>query len=589
MQLSECLGGWCFYNEGFLNEEDYYTEENQYGENIRMARFVNRGKVTQDIFGDYYARILEINSKTGLYPLYMAYSIFKTSKEKAFRESQLTGERGKSVDSEGYYRQAGNDLEIWKDVLQDNIFVVCRTKMAVSITKRTLAGFRKDVRMNVRCYEQKVAINDLINASIIKKTDEGITQEGKTFYFNGEKEILCDMIDVLRAKPEIFEKDIVQGKDFWHVYNSIPKSKNEDINDMRFKAVVGNPPYMITSDVNNRQTPIYHYFYNSAEKLSDIYSFITPARFLFNAGLTPPEWNKKMLEDEHLKVVYFSQDSSKCFPNVEIKGGVAIMYRNANEDFGPIGQFIPNENLNAIASKFIEDPKNNLTAIMYGGRSDLKFNDEFLKAYPNSKADRLAFIQIKRSNVTVLSPNEEYELKSSTFEALPYVFKEEVEDKSKYYHLLGLIGAKRVWRYIERTYMSPRYPQKNNIDKYKVFVPESNGGGFLGEVLTNPIIGYPGDSSSTTFISIGAFDTKEEAENCLSYIKTKFVRCLLGILKTTQHNPPSVWAYIPMQNFTEISDIDWRKSISDIDKQLYAKYHLEEDIEYIESVIKPME
>lgn len=296
-----------------------------------------------------------------------------------------------------------------------------------------------------------------------------------------------------------------------------------------------------------------------------------------------------MLEDEHLKVVYFSQDSSKCFPNVEIKGGVAIMYRNANENFGPIGQFIPNDNLNAIASKFKEDPKNNLTAIMYGGRSDLKFNDDFLKAYPNSKADRLAFIQIKRSNVTVLSPNEEYELKSSTFEALPYVFKEEVEDKSKYYHLLGLIGAKRVWRYIERTYMSPRYPQKNNIDKYKVFVPESNGGGFLGEVLTNPIIGYPGDSSSTTFISIGAFDTKEEAENCLSYIKTKFVRCLLGILKTTQHNPPSVWAYIPMQNFTEISDIDWKKSISDIDKQLYAKYHLEEDYEYIESVIKPME
>lgn len=590
MQLSECLGGWCFYNEGFLNEEDYYTEENQYGENIRMARFVNRGKVTQDIFGDYYARILEINSKTGLYPLYMAYSIFKTSKEKAFRESQLTGERGKSVDSEGYYRQAGNDLEIWKDVLQDNIFVVCRTKMAVSITKRTLAGFRKDVRMNVRCYEQKVAINDLVNASIIKKTDEGITQEGKTFYFNGEKEILCDMIDVLRAKPEIFEKDIVQGKDFWHVYNSIPKSKNEDINDMRFKAVVGNPPYMITSDVNNRQTPIYHYFYNSAEKLSDIYSFITPARFLFNAGLTPPDWNKKMLEDEHLKVVYFSQDSSKCFPNVEIKGGVAIMYRNANEDLGPIGQFIPDENLNVIASKFKEDPKNNLTAIMYGGRSDLKFNDEFLKAYPNSKADRLAFIQIKRSNVTVLGSNEEYELKSSTFEALPYVFKESVEDKSKYYHLLGLIGAKREWRYVEREYMSPRYPKKNNIEKYKVFTPKANGSGYFGETLSKTEIGRPGDSATSTFISIGAFDSEEEAVNCAKYLKTKLFRCLLGILKKTQDNPPSVWAYIPIQNFTSISDIDWSQSIADIDKQLYKKYKLSDtEIDFIDANISPME
>ena len=585
-QLSSCLGGWCFFEDDFKTP---YTEENQYGENIRMARFVDKGNVTNDIFSDYNARILEINSKTGLYPLYMAYSLFKTSKEKAFRESELTGERGKSTDSEGYYRQAGNDLEIWKDVLQDNIFVICRTKMAVSITKRTLAGFL-NLRMNVKCYEHQVAIDDLINAGIIKKTDEGVEQKGKKFYLNGDATTQCDMINVLRAKPEIFEQDIVRGNDFWHVYNSIPKSEKEDINNMRFKAVVGNPPYMITSDVNNRQTPIYHYFYSSAEKLADIYSFITPARFLFNAGLTPPEWNKKMLEDEHLKVVYFSQDSSQCFPNVEIKGGVAIMYRNANEDFGAIGQFIPDENLNLIASKFTEDPNMNLSSIMFGGRSDLKFNDEFLKAYPNSKDDRLAFIQIKRSNVTVLSPNEEYELKSSTFEALPYVFKEDVEDKSKYYHLLGLVGAKREWRYIERTYMSPRYPNKNNIDKYKVFVPESNGGGFLGEVLTNPIIGYPGDSSSTTFISIGAFDTEDEARNCLSYVKTKLVRCLLGILKTTQHNPPSVWAYIPLQNFTVISDIDWNQSVADIDKQLYKKYKLSDDeIDFIESAIKPME
>lgn len=88
---------------------------------------------------------------------------------------------------------------------------------------------------------------------------------------------------------------------------------------------------------------------------------------------------------------------------------------------------------------------------MFGGRSDLKFNDEFLKSYPNSKADRLAFIQIKRSSVKELGTNEEYELKSSTFEALPYAFKDYTEDKNEhYYHLLGLIGAKREWKYIEK-------------------------------------------------------------------------------------------------------------------------------------------
>lgn len=164
MQLSDCLGGWCFFNEEFDGE---YTEENEYGENIKMARFVDRGDVTNDVFGDYYSRILEINSKTGLYPLYMAYSMFKGIKEPEFRKL-LTGERGKSTDAAGYEKQAKDDLEIWKDVLQDNIFVVCRTPMAVSITKRTLAGF-KNLRMNVVCYEKDVEVDDLVNAGVLKK------------------------------------------------------------------------------------------------------------------------------------------------------------------------------------------------------------------------------------------------------------------------------------------------------------------------------------------------------------------------------------------------------------------------------------
>lgn len=240
MHLSNTLGGWCFLNEEF---DGNFTVENQFGENVNAARFVDRGDVTKDVFCDYNARILEINSKTGLYPLYMAYSIFKGVKEPEWRKIHLTGERGKSKDAEQYYRQAGDDLEIWKDVLQDNIFVVCRTPMAVSITKRTLAGFRKDVRLNVRCYEREVSVNDLISAGVIKKTDEGVEKVDNTYYFNDHESLPCDMINVLRAKPELFQSDVVQGIDFWHVYNSIPKKENEDINNMKFSAIVGNPPY----------------------------------------------------------------------------------------------------------------------------------------------------------------------------------------------------------------------------------------------------------------------------------------------------------------------------------------------------------
>jgi len=587
MHMSESLGGWCFYNEQF---DDNYTIENDFGENINAARYVDRGEVTQEIFGDYNARILEINSKTGLYPLYMAYSIFKGAKEPAFRINDLTGERGHNRDAEQYYHQAGNDLEIWKDVLQDNIFVVCRTKMAVSITKRTLAGFRKDIRMNVKCYEHNVTVNDLVNSGIIKATDNGVRLVNNIYYYNERISLECDMINVLRTKPELFTHDIIQGKTFWDVYNSIPLNKNEDINNMKFKAVVGNPPYQISSDANNRNTPIYHHFYEASGALSDIYSLISPARFLFNAGLTPPEWNEKMLNDNHVRVVKYMADSSECFPNNDIKGGIAIVMRNQNEEYQPIIQFIPDERLSSIAELFNPDSDSNLTSIIIGGRSDLKFNDVFLSDYPNSPADRLSFIQIKRPTVTQLGPNEEYELKSSTFEALPYVFEDFVTDSEKYYHILGLENAKRTWKYVKKTYLTPRYLEDNNIDFYKVFVPKANGSGKFGECLSKSEIGIPGDSATPTFISIGKFSSKDEALHCATYLKTKFLRCLLGILKKTQDNPPSVWAYIPLQNFTTLSDIDWSLPIPSIDKILYNKYGLSDDqIDFIESTVASMD
>ena len=97
-------------------------------------------------------------------------------------------------------------------------------------------------------------------------------------------------------------------------------------------------------------------------------------------------------------------------------------------------------------------------------------------------------------------------------------------------------------------------------------------------------------SATPTFISLGAFETEVEVENAMKYIKTKLTRGLLGIKKTTQHNPPSKWSFIPIQDFTQNSDIDWTKSIAEIDKQLYKKYNLsQEEINFIETNVKEME
>ena len=359
---------------------------------------------------------------------------------------------------------------------------------------------------------------------------------------------------------------------------------------MKFDFLIGNPPYQDSTSVNNRDSAVYQYFYDSAEEISRKYILISPARFLFNTGLTPKDWNEKMLADAHLKVKYYTQNSAKVFSNTDIKGGVVVLYRDAGKEFGAIEEFIPDDMLRGIARHFKKNAKINFPSIMYGGRSDLKFNDLFIEENPESIELRLKAIQKKHPKVKELSPNEEYEIKSSTLEILAPFFKEnEPEMTMDYYKILGLLNGKRVYRWIERKYLTARYPERNNIDAYKVMVPESNGSGAFGEVLSTPVVLEPYESSTPTFISVGCFKTRVEAENALKYVKTKMLRTLLGILKKTQHNASTNWAYIPLQDFTSNSDIDWSGSVAEIDQQLYRKYGLSDDeITFIETKVKEM-
>ncbi|MHC3983225.1 Eco57I restriction-modification methylase domain-containing protein [Weissella cibaria] len=508
MQMSLTFGGLTFWNSDFTANHD------EKGYPIR--RWVEH-KETQRIYSPD-AQILEINSKTGLYPLFMAASLF----QKRYEEIN----DGKVM--------APVENAIIQRILSNNLFVIAKTPMAKTITQRTLVGY-KDWQTNI------VYVDDLV--------------------------------ELLKADP-------VKGV----------KTIQETFGIMKFDAVVGNPPYDETRPGTTRQDTIYHLFYDLAEQLTDDYSLISPARFLFNGGLTPKPWNQKMLTDNHLVVRYYTQKSDAVFPNTTIKGGVAILQRSVSEDFGAIKRFIPNEILRKIAHKFDSDNQESLSSIIYGGRSDLKFNDVFLADYPQSIDDRLKAVQAKNEDVTELSPNEEYELKSSSFDILPYAFKDaDPNDDQKFYKILGLVNTNRIYRWIEKKYMDPRYPDNNNVDYWKVYVPESNGAGVLGETLSGPLVGSPSESSTTTFISIGKFDTEIEAENALKYVKTKFVRTLLGVLKITQHNPKSTWAYVPLQNFTNESDIDWSATLADIDNQLFAKYHFDsEEINFIKDNVQPM-
>lgn len=339
----------------------------------------------------------------------------------------------------------------------------------------------------------------------------------------------------------------------------------EQLKEMNLNFTIGNPPYQAQTD-NSRTKPIYDLFIDLSMDITHRVSLITPARYLFNAGFTSKKWNKKMLGSENLKVSIYKANSVTVFPNVDIKGGVAAIYYDKNRNFGGIGDFKAYEELDSISEKVNSASEPSLVDIIYA-ESSYRFdtNKEFVQQLVSERL------------------GNDKKVISNVFEKLPDLFTE-VQGKGRI-GFYGRLGSDRCIRYIERKYIED-HP---NLEKYKVFVPESNGSGAIGEVLSTPLIGEPLIGGTQTFLSIGAFDSRSEAEACLKYIKTKFARTMLGILKATQHNPKDTWRLVPLQDFTAGSDIDWSQSVADIDRQLYKKYALTPDeIAFIEEKVRPM-
>ena len=362
-----------------------------------------------------------------------------------------------------------------------------------------------------------------------------------------------DLINQLKHKPEQFLKHVT-SKTFW----------NKGVGKMFFDGVVGNPPYQ-NETANTSDEPVYNYFIDSSQKLSDKVSLIHPARCLFNAGKTPKDFNQRLLTNEHFKIVKYFPKSQDVFPTSDIKGGVAITFFDANENFGAIGTFIPYDELNLTHQKVVLDNKN------FQPFSEIIYPPEiyhFTKKFHEDNPDA----------VKILSDGHANDLTTNIFEKLPEIFLDyKLEDGREY--IQRLIKMQRAFKWIRRDYIT----EHESFNKYKVFVPKSNGSGALGEVVSTPLVGC-----TQTFITVGAFDTEAEARACHAYIKSKFCRAMLGILKVTQHNPPDKWAKVPLQDFNPATrDIDWS---GDVDAQLYRKYGLSDaEIKFIEEKVRAMD
>jgi len=339
-----------------------------------------------------------------------------------------------------------------------------------------------------------------------------------------------------------------------------------------FDYVIGNPPYQdkTIGDNGTYAPPIYDKFMDISYELADKVELIHPARFLFNAGSTAKSWNKKMLEDSHFKVIDYFEHSTDVFPNTVIKGGIVISYHDYKKEYGAIKIFAPYPELNNILKKvtgridFVGINTIMVTSYAY------HFLNTIYEDFPQAKG--------------LLSKGHEFDFKSNVFEKMDLVFSKN-KTGNDCIRVLGRVNNKRIYRFISSKYINDVI----NLHNYKVFLPGAIGTGKYGETISAPIIGYPSDAATETFLSLGNFKSKNEAENAIKYIKTKFCRSLYGILKRTQANTPGKWKYVPLQNFDSESDIDWSKSIPEIDQRLYEKYGLnEKEINFIETHVKEM-
>ncbi len=350
---------------------------------------------------------------------------------------------------------------------------------------------------------------------------------------------------------------------------------------MKFDYIIGNPPYQEEQlgDNEGYSPPVYNKFLDAAFELSDKVEMIHPGRFLFNAGSTPKAWNEEMLNDTHFKILEYYANSSDLFPNTSINGGIAISYRDNKKTFNPINVFTKFDELNTILKKVTSHADYSSFSSMVYTRTAYKLTDIMHEEHPEA--------------LEQLSKGHAYDFASNIFDRLPQLFFEDIpNDGKEYIKALGRKDNKRVELYIRRDYLNTT----TNTDKYKVVLAKADGAaGQIGKPIPARITGEaivlgPNVATTESFITIGAFTDKNDAGNTYKYIRTRFTRTLLGVLKVTQELGPQKWQYVPMQDFSNKSDIDWSKAISEIDQQLYKKYGLNQaEIDFVETYVKEME
>ena len=505
MHMSDTIGGWCWYDESFDEKTGV----------LDTPRYVDQGDVTRQLFdnvdlaGEVQTKILEINSKTGLYPLYVTYSLFRRRLDEYIK--------AECIDKETVSVQ--EEQVVWDDIVENNMYVICNTPMAKGITRRTLFGFRQ--------VDQKANIKNVQLIERASKDQEGLVKELKSV-------------------------------GFW--------KGNSSKQEMKFNAVVGNPPYQIMDGggTGSSATPIYNKFVDLAKLLNpNNVSMIIPAKW-YTGGKGLDEFRANMLNDKQLIKLFDYEDSRDCFPTVDIAGGVCYFLWNKGSDN------------KCVVTSILGSFRNESTRY-------LNEHDTFIR---NQKV--LDIInKVKSQTFTGFLSQTVYSRKPFGIRSFQRGFP------AKPGRNISLFGSDGI------TYMEEKdVPQnKEIVDKWKVIMSkasaehagqtDANG---RKRIVSRLEVLPPYTICTESYLLLDIFDNEEEAQNLKKYIRTCFTRFLLASILITQNIVRDKFKFVPIQNYKNNSDIDWSQSIPDIDRQLYTKYNLSDDeIAFIEKMIKPMD